>query len=89
MKKFSLQARASPQRLFLLGVTSKYRFLLSFCKSSYDLEILLGVLEVAKIERTVFGFDHTCKSSPYELLLVRRVLFLLAVTLKSKIEDFC
>ena len=88
MKEFSLQALASPPRLFLLGVTSKNRFLLSFCKLSYDLEILLGVLAVAKIERTVFVFGHTCKSSPYELLLVRRVLFLLAVTLKCKIEDF-
>ena len=84
MQEFSLRA----QRFFLLGVTSKNRFLLSFCKLSYDLEILLGVLAVAKIERTVFVFGRTCKSSPYELLPVQRVLFLLAVTSKSKIEKF-
>ena len=60
---------------FLLGVTSRNRFLLSFCKLSYVLEILLGVLAVAKIERTVFVTGRTCKSSPYELLHVQRILF--------------
>ena len=63
-------------------------FFLSFCKLSYVLEILLGVLPVAKIRRTVFVCGHTCKTSPYELLPVQRVLFLLAVTSKSKFEKF-
>ena len=77
-----------PTVVFLLGVTSKNRLLLSFSKLSYDLEILLGVLPVAKIERTIFVCVRTCKSSPYELLPVQRVLFLLAVTSKSKFEKF-
>ena len=71
---------------FYLGVTSKNRFLVSFCKLSYDLEILLGVLAFAKIERTVFVCGRTSKSSHYELLPVQ--MFLLAVTSKSKIEKF-
>ena len=67
-----------PTKIFFsLGVTSKNRFLLSFSKLSYDLEILLGVLAVAKIERTVFVCGRTSKSSHYELLPVQRVLFLL------------
>ena len=60
--------------VFLLGVTSKIRFLLSFCKLSYDLENLLGVLAVVKIERTVFVCDRTCKSSPYEMFPAQRVI---------------
>ena len=69
-------------------MTSKNRFLLSFSKLSYDLEILLGVLAVAKIERTVFVCGRTSKSSHYKLLPVQRVLVLQAVTSKSKIEKF-
>ena len=65
---------------------SRKHFLLSFCKLSYDLENLLGVWAVAKIERTVFVCGRTCKSSPYELLPVQRVLFLLAVTSTSKMR---
>ena len=48
---------------------------MSFCKLSYVLEFLSGVLAVAKIERTVFVCGRTCKSSPYELLPVQRVFF--------------
>ena len=55
---------------------------------SYELEVLFGVLAGAKIERTVFVCGRTYKSSPYELLPVQRVLFLVAVTSKSKIEKF-
>ena len=54
----------------------------------YNPQILLGALAVAKIERTVFVCGRTSKSSHYELLPVQRVLFLLAVTSKSKIEKF-
>ena len=77
-----------PTEVFFLGVTSKNRFLLSFCKLSYELEISLGVLAGAKIERTVFVFGHTCKSSPYELLPVRRVLFFSLWLRKAKLRNF-
>ena len=40
------------------------------------------------ISSTVFVAGLTCKSSPYELLPAHRVLFLLVVTSKSKIENF-
>ena len=69
-------------------MTSKIRFLLSFCKLSYELEIFLGVLAVEKIARTFFVCTRTYESFPYELLPVQRVMFLLAVTSKSKIEKF-
>ena len=41
-----------------------------------------------KISRTIFVSCRTCKSSPYELLPAQRVLFLLALTSKSKVETF-
>ena len=75
--------------LFLLGVTLKNCFLLSFCTFSYNLDFLLGVLAIAKFPQPVFFCGRTSKISHYDLLPApHRVVFLLAVTSKSKFENF-
>ena len=67
----------------------KNGFLLSFCTFSYNLAFLLGVLAIAKFPQPVFLCGRTSKISHYDLLPApHRVVFLLAMTSKSKFDKF-